>query len=125
MELHQFPRGIKRGEGIDLVSALDELLEKLYKELDTRLVPQPKALKHIPHRIKWKGQFIRTSSGKTVWKKIGDAKSAFRLEIENDVYRILKKGLGRYPSHEEKEAFIHLIFTSGHLEFVPWEYQHE
>ena len=35
-------------------------------------------------RIKWRGVFVRVSSGKSSWKTIGNAKSAFKNHIINE-----------------------------------------
>ena len=34
------------------------------------------------YRIKWRGEFIKTASGKSSWRTIGHAKSAFKNHIQ-------------------------------------------
>lgn len=36
-----------------------------------------------PCRVKFMGEFVTTESGKTIWRRIGDAKSAINLHIYN------------------------------------------
>lgn len=36
-----------------------------------------------PYRIKYKGNFIKTRSGKSVWRTLGFAKSALRNHVAN------------------------------------------
>ena len=35
-----------------------------------------------PYRIKINGQYLTTRSGKTVWKRLGDAKNAFHNHLD-------------------------------------------
>lgn len=98
-----------------------EALEEFISTLDNRIRYQEKAAKNIPHRIKWKGKFIKTRSGKTVWKRIGDAKSAFNLEIRSLVHSTASKITGeKYPSRSDIKAVHNAILNSGLVEFVPW-----
>jgi AAA+ ATPase superfamily predicted ATPase len=84
------------------------------------LTEQPKARKAVPHRIKWLGKFIRTRSGKTVWKRIGDAKCAFRHEIEDILRRGIEVETGRYPRDNDKDAVVNEMIRRGLVEFVPF-----
>lgn len=99
---------------------MKKALRELFDILDKRL-NEKEDKEDIATRIKWNGQFIKTAKGKNVWKKIGDAKLAFRFEIWDDVMRVLQSNLGRYPSREEQDAFYNLIVESGNVEFVPLE----
>lgn len=59
----------------------DELVNAIEKELQ---FPSPKSrkAKNIPYRIKWRGQYVATKSGKTVWSSLGAAKNAFWHHID-------------------------------------------
>lgn len=96
-------------------------LEEFISTLDDRIQYQERAAKNIPHRIKWKGKFVKTRSGKTVWKRIGDAKSAFNLEIGSLVHETASNITGeKYPSRSDIKAVYNAILNSGLVEFVPW-----
>ena len=58
---------------------MDKLIyDELIDEITKTFVFTPDIGKNkIPIRIKWKGKYISTKSGKTVWPHIGAAKNAF------------------------------------------------
>lgn len=90
--------------------------------------------KSRPHRIKFMGEFITLNSGKTVWKRIGDAKSALnnhlgsyamigafrRDETPSPVNLIMRDFFAdkRYPYQHVKELIL-LLEKAGVVEFVP------
>lgn len=89
--------------------------------------------KNRPYRIKFMGEFIMVASGKTVWAKIGDAKSAlnrhFRaLSYSGDGFKaqqsIVNQLLKQFFSHE-RYPYQHiskltaLLEKAGVVEFVP------
>ncbi len=87
-----------------------------------------------PHRIKFMGEFVTLNSGKTVWKRIGDAKSALnnhfdsyatigafrRYETPSSVNLIMQNLFAdkKYPYQHVKEL-IDLLEKAGVVEFVP------
>ena len=107
---------------------IEDMLNSLISKVD-RLQPpakEPKTKKpEIPHRIKWKGQYITLSSGKTVWRKLGDAKCAFRQEITSDVRKTLREAWhlsnNEYPAQKDIDNLYQLLLGSGVVEFVPFE----
>jgi hypothetical protein len=86
-----------------------------------------------PHRIKFMGEFVTLTSGKTVWKKPGDAKSAlnrhfrqwaFYGEMENSRQSIVNALLKQFFSNEkypyqQTKKLIDLLEKAGVVEFVP------
>ncbi len=66
---------------------------------------------HNPNmwRIKIDGNFICTVSGKTVWKRIGDAKNALRHHIEWKFCHCTSQFI---------EDMYNILVTSPRLEFV-------
>jgi hypothetical protein len=99
-----------------------QALKEFSALVDARIEYQAKTAKAVPHRIKWKGKYIRTKSGKTVWKRIGDAKSAFKMEISNELRSIVQKMTNdTYVNYKQIDAFYALILKSGLVEFVPYE----
>lgn len=86
-----------------------------------------------PHRIKFMGEFVTLNSGKTVWKRIGDAKNAlnnhftsfagigeWRAEQRSIVNKMLHQFFAheKYPHYCVKEL-IALLEKAGVVEFVP------
>ena len=78
-------------------------------------------------RIRWRGVFIKTQSGKTAWETKGRAKSAFRnhLNYGNHAYFgiVVRDGLDRNIAHhlycrERKKEFIEDIMNSPEVEYV-------
>lgn len=112
----------------------DELNSQIIGDLVQGAVEAVKpstTLKKIrPVRIKLKstGQFIAFSNGKTLWKRMGDAKSAFRLHIEWAIgrqftidwsaggkYRHTKSG--KLFESREKEAYKEAAYNAALQEF--------
>ena len=73
-------------------------------------------------RIKWRGEFIKTYSGKSSWRTVGHAKAAFRNHIQRtslalEWERLItgNKNLRCYDAKMEDE-FFKMILTE--VEFV-------
>lgn len=91
--------------------------------------------KMVPHRIKFKGQFIKTCTGKSLWPSLGAAKNALNLEIQSQLSMQLYFGLGKFNTatyvpiiqatkdklnpvtYEEREE-IEQAFKEAFMEFV-------
>lgn len=97
-----------------------DILRKSAKVAESK----PKKIK--PCRIKLDGKFLTLDSGKTIWKRKGDAKSAFK----NNFSRYAKGGLvyevetalapqGNYEKRNEMwRAFVKELEAQGIVEFV-------
>lgn len=86
-----------------------------------------------PHRIKFMGEFVTLNSGKTVWKRIGDAKSALHHHFATQTYShydpkadqsIINQLLKQFFSHEgypyqHTSKLTSLLEKAGVVEFVP------
>ena len=79
------------------------------------------------HRIRWRGKFITTNNGKTIWRTKGWAKAAFKQHLRSGNFIragiIIRDGLDPNLSHwkycaERENAFIAEILDSGEVEFV-------
>jgi len=64
-------------------------------------------------RAKIDGQFITTISGKTVWKRLGDAKNAIRNHVES--YCAMHDSWQR---RSNADALYDRLLKEGHIEFV-------
>lgn len=63
--------------------------------------------KRTPYRIKFRGEWLVTNSGKTVWSNIGAAKSALKLDFSRGWQFVT---LGRsYPNYSFREAIVEKI----------------
>ena len=74
-------------------------------------------------RIKWKGEYIQTESGKCVWRTRGHARSAFRHHLDTirglpDLL-VSELGVAKYSRDysEAKTALIEALEASGILRF--------
>lgn len=80
----------------------------------------PKAVKiKVPKtvwRIKINGQYVATMSGKTVWKRIGDAKNAVHNHIDA-WFGCLPYGQRNYKD-DDSHKYLDALMKSGVLEFV-------
>ena len=87
--------------------------DKIVGSFDT----DPKASKtpKTVWRVKINGQYIATVSGKTVWKRIGDAKNAVHNHIQDWLYRI-PYGSRNYSI--DSGHYMHEMMKQGVLEFV-------
>lgn len=77
--------------------------------------PKPPKTPKTVWRIKINGQFITTISGKTVWKRIGDAKSAVHHHVSSWLCGI------PYGSRDYKISsgdYMDAMIKQGILEFV-------
>lgn len=105
-----------------------EFLRRYEEKLKGNL-PLPRK-SEVPYRIRLKstGQFIKLSSGKTIWPRIGAAKSALR----NDFPNMLVYGCGRYKhsvsgdivptnygEHRARKERVFEEFINNYVEFVP------
>lgn len=72
------------------------LIELLAHNTELGVDAQPNKKKQFPHRIKYRGKYIRTHSGKTVWPSKGAAKSALNLELSRQLWKYLRF---RYEGH--------------------------
>lgn len=85
-----------------------EILVELEKTF-TIISPQsPQKKNKIPIRIKWKGNYIVTKSGKTVWPHIGAAKNAFWNHMAYLCVPSLKpiNTYGRYDHRDKGENIV-------------------
>ena len=57
-------------------------LQTIKETFKVKQYKHPKPLR--PYRVKFMGEFITTGSNKTIWRKIGDAKSAITLHFSNE-----------------------------------------
>ena len=58
-------------------------LESILKSFNTGEAGQTIKVPKTVWRVKINGQFATTISGKTVWKRLGDAKNAIRNHVES------------------------------------------
>lgn len=89
-------------------------------------VAEKKPSKIKPCRIKLDGKFLVLNSGKTIWKRKGDAKSAFKNNFSSYrsgglVYEV-EKGLAPQGNYERRNEvwrqFVAELERQGILEFV-------
>lgn len=72
----------------------------------------PKTVKTCPCRIKFNGQFITVSSGKTIWRNKGFAKSAFLHHMEHNLS--IKTAIKQYilQTNIVKQSWGHIDYVS-------------
>ncbi len=58
-----------------------QLIDKITESFIKNEIPAAKDVK--PCRIKWMGKFVRTNSGKTVWRSVGHAKNALKQHFSS------------------------------------------
>lgn len=92
-------------------------LDKLTRRIDATIEVIEES--DVAYRVKWRGKFVKTQSGKTAWRRIGDAKSAFRNDINEELTTVLRESLGEYPRSHEKDTFFQSLIDTGLVEFVP------
>lgn len=93
-------------------------LDKIVASFST----DPKATKKKPApktvwRIKINGKYVATMSGKTVWKRIGDAKNAVHNHIEAWFGCMCSFGQREYKL-DSSHNYLDAMTKSGVLEFV-------
>ena len=77
----------------------------------------PKTVKTRPCRIKFNGEFITTTSKKTVWRNKGFAKSALLNHLES--YEIKTAIFGtRYPGHDAIKKLRDELERLGLIKYV-------
>ena len=96
----------------------DEIAEAIRIEADKLLdsfkTPKP----NETWRIKVDGRFIMTSSGKTVWKQLGHAKSALRLHFEDVKYKLRRSDDHTYKDIAAFYEMCYQKFLKDRVEFV-------
>ena len=70
-----------------------------------------------PCRITINGKFIITNSGKSVWKRVGDAKCAIRYQLEH-----LADSYFNYDRKLIKEFFDYL-YNKNIIQIIPCSYE--
>lgn len=91
--------------------------DQIYREVVDSLektftfLPAQSGKKRIPYRIKWKGKYIVTQSGKTVWPSLGAAKNAFWNNMNYLTVPSLPptNNGGYYTSHDYRDTGHELI----------------
>jgi hypothetical protein len=77
-----------------------------------------------PCRVMVNGKFVVTDSGKTIWRRVGDAKSAVKNHLAGNGYR-LHDLYGKYfgekqaYSRDLDRAFMNFLYSSGVIKIVP------
>lgn len=85
--------------------------------------------KDIPHRIRLKatGEFITTSSNKTIWKRKGAATSALRNDFPSIwwwekgeyVHKVTSQPEPDWKIRADRQEEVFQEFLHNHVEFVP------
>jgi hypothetical protein len=77
-----------------------------------------------PCRVMVNGKFIVTNSGKTVWRRVGDAKSAVKNHLAGNGYwlnDLYSKYFGKKQAYSSDldRAFMNFLYSSGVIKIVP------
>jgi hypothetical protein len=96
----------------------DKIVGMLNKEAN-KLIESTKEIKPFETwRIKVDGEFIQTSSKKTVWKRINHAKSALRLHFDHVKYNVHKVVNGDWREVDSLYEEAYQQFLKERVEFV-------
>lgn len=87
------------------------LNQELISEIEKTFGFKNKIKKQTPYRVKFNGQFIITSSNKTVWNGIGPAKAAIINHLQCWASEL---GVGYYKCKELKDE----LEKQGIIEYV-------
>jgi len=103
----------------------------LIKFLDVKFKPEDELKKKLVVKIKWRGKFISTQSGKSLWNGIGPARNAFNRLSKDWFFReVWGKEFPTSVTHTtpnfryvqvDKKRFSEFVFELeqlGLLEFV-------
>lgn len=75
-----------------------EIAKKSAAQIKLGILLTSRRRKGTPHRIKFRGEFLTTKSGKTVWPSLGAAKLAMRNEFNTS--RIFKESRYSYNGYQ-------------------------
>lgn len=102
---------------------------KIYVEVVNHIkqLTPPTSQKSTPTKITLDGVQIKLSSGKSLWKRVGDAKSAFRNEFENFWHKLsyIMTGnahryiTGNYYKEKELKEEIYQYVITNVIRFEP------
>lgn len=90
---------------------LDDIVKSFRYESETKKTPR------TVWRVKINGQFVTTCSGKTVWKRIGDAKNAIHNHVDDWVSR-LPWSERRETKYDFSHSVLKTMMEQGIIEFV-------
>jgi hypothetical protein len=101
-----------------------ELTQVLLNGISESLSQHPRKIKKIkPCRIKFMGNFISTESGKTLWRRKGDAKLAFLNHLESS-FKFKKFLMENNICNDRTFYYIdfkelkHELEKSGYIEYI-------
>lgn len=91
-----------------------EVRSRVINELAESVENKPKKLRNCrPCRLRMNGKFLVLRSGKTLWQREGDAKSALRNQLKDILY-----DYGWEQKKRVENELMKDLFASGILEIV-------
>ena len=102
---------------IDNKITKSQLIDKITDSFNKRSFRQKGKCK--PVRIRWNGEFIVTTSNKTVWRNIGDAKMAFKHHLNTVDYEIV----GKYGNRLGIRGVLNVMNNREEYEVCDGSYQ--
>jgi hypothetical protein len=88
-------------------------LESILKSFNTGEAGQTIKVPKTVWRVKINGQFATTISGKTVWKRLSDAKNAIRNHVES--YCAMRD---TWQKRTDTDSLYDRLLNEGHIQFV-------
>jgi hypothetical protein len=88
---------------------LETILKSFNTSETSKTIKVPKTI----WRVKINGKFAATISGKTAWKRLGDAKNAIRNHVES--YCAVHD---TWQRRSDTSALYDRLLKEGHIEFV-------
>lgn len=94
---------------------MKSLIKHLAKETQLGIDANSKARTGMPHRIKYRGKYIRTRSQKTVWPSKGAASNALRLELERCFEGLVREDFiyANYSGRGERKCYQLIVKATG------------